>query len=69
MQTAEIVRRLYSNPRLGVTPERALKILHLLDTPAQRDAVVARLSGPDRAIVDLALTESVVKAHFARRTR
>jgi hypothetical protein len=74
MQTAEIVRRLLNSPDRTrrprpVTPERALKILHLLEIPAQRDHVVASLSGDARAIVDLALTEAVVRAHFARRTR
>jgi len=41
MQTDEIVRRLLNRP---VTPDRALKVLHLLETPTQRDHVVDALT-------------------------
>lgn len=66
MDTAEIVRRLLNRP---VTPERALKVLHLLETPGQLNEVLASLGEADRAIVEERLTTATVQAHFARRSR
>ncbi len=70
MDTAEIVRRLLTRP---VTPERALKVLHLLERPSQLRDVLDAL--PEEAhqmyasVIRDALTDSVVTAHFARRAR
>ncbi len=74
MDTAEIVRRLLTRP---VTERRALKVLHLLETPEQADEVKALVASmvedeSDRQqliILTDALVENAVKVHFARRAR
>ncbi len=68
MQTSEIVRRLLSRP---VTKERALRMLHLLETPGQVHEVIEAIN-TDPAVEDLlreTLNPSVVQAHFAKRAR
>ncbi len=66
MDTSEIVRRLTDRP---VTPSRALKVLHLLETPEQLAEVLAALSDEHRAIVEAELTPPLVTRHFAMRRR
>ena len=66
MQTDEIVRRLLGRP---VTPERALKVLHLLEKPSQAQEVIEGLTGEVKEVVQQALTPQVVQAHFARYRR
>ena len=69
METAEIVRRLLSRP---VTPERARKVLHLLERPSQFYDVPSELMRVRELdaynALNATVTESVVAAHFARRT-
>ena len=74
MQTAEIVRRLLTRP---VTPDRARKVLHLLEKPSQLQELLTavgelpaeQLDAAGLAIVAETLTEDVVRRHFAMRAR
>ncbi len=66
METPEIVRRLVERP---VTPIRALRMLHLLETPEQLAEVLAALSKKHRDIVKAELRPDLVTRHFAMRRR
>lgn len=66
METKEIVRRLVERP---VTAIRALRMLHLLNTPEQLAEVLAALGKKDRTIVAKELTPDLVTRHFTMRRR
>ena len=78
MTTVDIVPRLLRRP---VTPERALKVLHLLENRTQLGELQSVLlhrrdeDGPESEaalaypILEAALTDPVVARHFATRAR